>query len=257
MERSINILNFDNVYLTQTFHRGVKATWIDFTDLRNVSRLCELSTLKKIELRLGQAQHLISFMGNGNYHYVTLLFLRKLQVPFTLVLFDHHTDMLISPSESLISCGSWVTKAIQTLPLLEKVILVGTADELVKEIPPFFRNKVAVFTQEQAKRLSWLKHSIGASIPTQAIYISIDKDVLSKSEVATNWDQGEMNLTQLSETLNYLGTVKDVLGIDVSGEYSIDPLMTLSPTLLRSARLNSRANRALLRTVKKIAAQAS
>ena len=257
MEPSINILNFDNVYLSQTFHRGAKAAWVDLTDLKNVSRLCELSALKTIEIRLRKAHYLVSFVGNGNYHYVTLLFLRRLQVPFTLVLFDHHTDMIISPSESLISCGSWVTRAIRTLPLLKKVILVGTADELVKEIPPFFRNKVTVFTQEQARKLPWLKHSIGASIPTKAIYVSVDKDVLSQREVVTNWDQGQMTLTQLLEILYYLGSVKNVLGIDVCGEYATDPLITLSPAALQSADKNSRVNKALLHTAEKIASQAS
>ena len=115
MEPSINILNFDNVYIGQTFHRGVKATWIDFTDLKNVSRLCELSTLKTIGVRLRKAHHLVSFVGNGNYHYATLLFLRRLQVPFTLVLFDHHTDLIIS-RESLITCGSWVTRRFKSAP---------------------------------------------------------------------------------------------------------------------------------------------
>ena len=84
MEPSINILNFDNVYLSQTFHRGVKAAWIDLTDLRNVSRLCELATLKTIEISLRKAHHLVSFMGNGIITMSPSSFL-KTQVPFTLV----------------------------------------------------------------------------------------------------------------------------------------------------------------------------
>ncbi|NMB38117.1 MAG: hypothetical protein GX994_00885 [Firmicutes bacterium] len=256
MKNSINILHFDDVYLQQTFYKASKVASIDLTDLKNVSRFCELSTLQIIARRLKQAHNSISFIGNGNHHYVTLLFLAKVPVPFTLVLFDHHTDMAISPSESLVSCGSWVTKALHTIPQLKKVILVGTADELANEIPPLFDSKVIVFTQKQVKRYHWLKYSIGAAVPTKVIYVSIDKDVLSKTEAVTNWDQGDMTLTQLLSILYYLGTIKHICGMDVSGEYATDPVIALNPTTREFARKNSHANKALLQTSEKITRQA-
>ena len=35
----------------------------------------------------------ITFIGSGNYHYVSHLLLEEINKPFTLILFDHHTDM--------------------------------------------------------------------------------------------------------------------------------------------------------------------
>ena len=49
------------------------------------------------------------------------------------------------------------------------------------------------------------------------IYLSIDKDVLAKKFVKTNWDQGEMTLPQLEDILRDLCTNHKVIGMDLSG----------------------------------------
>ena len=35
----------------------------------------------------------ITFIGSGNYHYVSYFIIRRNKQAFTLILFDHHTDM--------------------------------------------------------------------------------------------------------------------------------------------------------------------
>lgn len=246
MGSSINILNFDNVYLSQRFYETASTTWVDLTDLRNINRCCELASLKKIDGRLQQARHRVTFIGSGNYHYVTLLFLRRVKVPFTLILIDNHTDLDPLLSDSLVSCGSWVTLALRTLPLLKRVILVGTADHYAAEIPLGVRDRVAVFSQTQLRRRPWLKHAIARATPTQAVYISIDKDVLHDTEVFTNWDQGNLTLTELLAILYSLRRAKKVWGMDVCGEYESDPLKALSLEIRYWAQKNSQVNRALL-----------
>ena len=55
-------------------------------------------------------------------------------------------------------------------------------------------------------------------------YISVDKDVLSKDVIMTNWDQGDMTLEELMKALNFL---KDhcgdnIVSVDVCGECTMD-----------------------------------
>ena len=54
------------------------------------------------------------------------------------------------------------------------------------------------------------------------VYVSIDKDALSTSEAATNWDQGSLTFAQLAETLTTLAQKHKILGIDICGERARD-----------------------------------
>ena len=58
------------------------------------------------------------------------------------------------------------------------------------------------------------------AINTEAVWITIDKDVLPESEALTNWDQGQMPLAALLAMLRAAGQRKRVLGADICGEYS-------------------------------------
>src|SRR5262249_47800268 len=57
-------------------------------------------------------------------------------------------------------------------------------------------------------------------VETIAVWISIDKDVLSEAEVVTNWDQGQMPLTALLAAIRFFGAQRRIVGVDVCGEYS-------------------------------------
>ncbi|POR51721.1 hypothetical protein CYD53_1061, partial [Bosea psychrotolerans] len=57
-------------------------------------------------------------------------------------------------------------------------------------------------------------------LPTKAIWITIDKDVLGRSDAVTNWDQGDMPLARLLLAVERLAAQCDVLGIDICGDYS-------------------------------------
>ena len=58
------------------------------------------------------------------------------------------------------------------------------------------------------------------AMPTQAVWISIDKDVLPENEVVTNWDQGHMPLEALLAFLDAIRDRKRILGADICGEYA-------------------------------------
>lgn len=59
-----------------------------------------------------------------------------------------------------------------------------------------------------------------SSLPTEAIWITVDKDVLASEDAATNWDQGGMRLTHLLQALRALAARKRIIGIDVCGEFA-------------------------------------
>ena len=121
----IAVLNFDQTYQLQPCLKKKCYEWIELTDARHTSSYCDMKALAVIGERLGKRKSKgISLLGSGNYHYVTYLFLSRIQLPFTLVLFDYHTDMLSPPCQSLMSCGSWVTTSIEKLPLLKHVVLM-------------------------------------------------------------------------------------------------------------------------------------
>ncbi|MDY0395191.1 arginase family protein [Virgibacillus halophilus] len=136
-----------------------------------------------------------------------------------MVLFDHHTDMLPSPSEELISCGSWVLKALERLPALRKVILIGVNELWQEQIPQAFQHKLSIF----AEHTSPPPQTIIDAIPTENIYISIDKDVLAMSEARTNWDHGSLSLKDLLLMTKNFSHQKHLLGVDVCGEYPFTP----------------------------------
>jgi hypothetical protein len=74
-------------------------------------------------------------------------------------------------------------------------------------------------------------------IDTQAIWLTIDKDVLPESEALTNWDQGQMPLRALLDLVAGIGARKRIAGADICGEFS--------PPALRNPlkRIESRIDR--------------
>ncbi|GIM48037.1 arginase [Collibacillus ludicampi] len=246
----ITILNFDRTYIPQEKLRDYPHEWIDFADLSQTKRYCELDSFKTIQRRLHlRSRHGITFIGSGNYHYVSYLLLSEIKEPFTCILFDHHTDMMSEPSSSLMSCGSWVRRAIRCLPLLNKVIIIGAQPGLLKHIPSDIRPKVVVFpTGSLDSDGLWIK--ISQAIETDTVYISIDKDVLDPTQAVTDWDQGTMKLQDLLNILTHLMTAKKVYGADICGELPISPLELFHPSSLTAIKKNEYANQKILHVLK-------
>ena len=107
---------------------------------------------------------------------------------------------------------------------------------------------------------------IADQIATDAIWLTIDKDVLPESEALTNWDQGQMPLLALLDLITGIGARKRIVGADICGEFSLpalrNPLKRIESRLDRpqrsadAARLarNEAVNRELLGTIWRAAA---
>lgn len=214
MKENITILNFHGEYADNHFYEKYPHRQIDFSELEGTNGYCDEEAQKKIQAALSWDD--ICFMGNGNYHYISYLRISQIQQEFSLVVFDHHTDMQPSFFEELLSCGCWILWALQRQKYLQKVLLIGVKDELAEEIPEEFASCVEVVRESEWNETEKIKDRID-KILQYPLYISVDKDVFSLSECVTNWDAGSLTLAQFGNIMEML-RAGQWLGADVCGE---------------------------------------
>jgi arginase family enzyme len=247
-DSGISLLNFDGTLQKQELLRNFPGEWIDFSDLRGCRGYCTGDSLRKIQNRLRARKHRrVTLIGHGNYHYVTYVLLSEIRQPFSLVLFDHHTDLAPGGDRPYLSCGSWVSHALETLPLLEGVVIVGARLPDGREAGDL-PGKVAIISEQEARRMppEDIVRAIRSSAPGLPLYISVDKDVLDPENAATDWDQGSMTLRQLIAVIRGLKRARPLAGADVCGEMPLSPVDLLSGERVKHLKKNERANQAIV-----------
>ncbi|MBO8164256.1 MAG: arginase family protein [Brevibacillus sp.] len=242
LHHDVTLLNFDDVYPRQPELSDCADEWVELADITEANMFCAHKALTEISRRLStRTGRGITFIGNGNYHYVTYLLLGEITRPFTLVLFDNHTDAKPANDMSgLLSCGSWVAEAAASLPHLQQVVIVGVSAE-PHVFPPHLQKKIILLPATSERQ------TVLSSIPTKDVYISIDKDVLHPAFAVTNWDHGNMQLRELIAALQMLVQRKNVLGIDICGELPVTPAEVWCHA--GQLRRNEQTNLAILKTV--------
>jgi arginase family enzyme len=246
LNKGVTFLNFDEIYFSQQKLQSYPHENIHLLNLPHTNLYCEKASLEVIERRLSERkQKGITFIGSGNYHYVTYLLLKEIREPFSLILFDNHPDIdiLEDSSEKMISCGSWVSFALENIPLLKQVIIIGPT---VEKIHPLDSSKVTIFPFYHRRNYS--SKLILSNIQTENVYISIDKDVLHPSEAVTNWNQGNLSLSTLIQYLQEILKNKNVYGIDICGEMPASPIDLFHPVYKESIQKNELANLKILQT---------
>uniref|UniRef100_UPI0022E22D81 arginase family protein n=2 Tax=Bacillaceae TaxID=186817 RepID=UPI0022E22D81 len=220
---------------------------IDFTHLEHANLYCENTSLMHIKRALNRRKNKgITFIGSGNYHYVSHLLLEEINKPFTLILFDHHTDMNLQGAneQTLISCGSWVSFSLRNNDNLKKVIIIGPSSLTIHSNDcPY----VEIFPIDISHEVSI--HTILSHIHTETIYVSIDKDVLDPKVTITNWDQGHMKLSRLLQFIHSLIMNKSIYGIDICGELPVYPSQLFLPKYKNAIQKNEQANLQILKTI--------
>lgn len=154
----------------------------------------------------------IHLFGSGNYHYASLFFLELIKEDFSLLLIDNHPDcekgVFESGDDIILSCGNWVRVAKRKLPNLKKVYCFGTNKGLFSDAlrdDPALDGFVFLINEPSG---------IEKGLP---LYLSIDKDALSKDICLTDWDQGDMELSTLFSFLEETGKEHILLGADICG----------------------------------------
>ncbi|MHB8535323.1 MAG: arginase family protein [Sulfuricaulis sp.] len=184
----------------------------------------------------------VVFLGSGDYHHVSYLLierLRKLNTPIQIVVFDNHPDNMLYPFG--IHCGSWVWH-VSRLPFVTRVHVAGITSTDVEaarlwenHLAPLYSGKVVYWcVQRKLRAMHRLGIRNGHTFPSmtalldelsdalaatsEPVYLSIDKDVLARDVVQTNWDQGVMRLEELTAVIRRMQG--RLLASDVTGEVS-------------------------------------
>ena len=246
------ILDFSHVYCDENIPRNDKLHWIHCSDIHECDLYCSDAAAAEIHRRIDPyGTRGIHFLDSGNYHYVTKIMTDRIDEPFSLILFDHHTDMQSPMIEGMISCGDWARSVLLDNPQLQQLILIGPKKA---DIQAIYNDKE--FTAKQKKRLkekliAFSEEELRADEGHEKVerirmdvpfYISIDKDVLDERYCETNWNQGRMSLSLLEHLLRAFLETGNILGIDICGECQQGiPL----PEYMEAEEKNAKTNRKL------------
>lgn len=218
-DSQILLMNLSGTYEEQDFWREERVTWIRLEDLSGTNCYCDELAVWAIREKIREfALSGIHFIDSGNYHYMTRIWMDKAKSPFSLLVFDNHTDMQPPAFGGLLSCGGWIADALESVELLDHVFLVGPDQPAFDQVQQTYKERVTFFSREdlQAARQTDSSSGVAASFlemlseyekkagKLSPVYLSVDKDVLNEQEVKTTWSQGDMSLTELKSCLEEL-----------------------------------------------------
>jgi hypothetical protein len=259
--------------------------------------VCSFAAFRQFEANLAESlgpvddTPSVTFVGSGDFHHVSLALVRRLRMPFNLLVLDHHPDWM--RGIPFLHCGTWLHHASR-LPLCRRIFHVGgdmDFDNHYRWLAPWpalrsgrltvfpavrhFRGRDWARVPHQSLRqapdepVTWwrLWELLGpyrADLARWPLYISLDKDVLSRDDAAVNWESGHLRLDELQRILTAFirAAGNRVAGMDIVGDWSPveahgwfrkavawteHPSLDVDPRA--AALLNERTNRALLATV--------
>lgn len=188
----------------------------------------------------------VVFAGSGDFHHVTPLLLErataKVDEPVTVLHFDNHPDWVRFAQGR--HCGSWVGRAAR-MPGVARVVTIGVTSPDIGRARAG-EGDLSLIAEDRLDLFAWRAPDGGdevrlegrawptiaalgerafftrleAAIPTRAIYVTIDKDVLRPADAVTNWDQGQASLEFLLTAIACAAAGRKVVGADVVGDWS-------------------------------------
>ena len=253
----VRVIDLDGAVANQPYLAGLveagEAERIDACDLEQRLRiLASRRAFRMFGERLGEGaangEPEVLFFGSGDFHHLTAAFVARHPEPLAIIHFDNHPDWVRYPT---INCGSWVNMALRS-PNVAKVVTIGPCSDDLQNpewkfanLPAMREGRLAVYPWRSSPtrlwgaavstasaassdgRLTWRNladeswadflDELAGSLPVSALWITIDKDVLTPAEAVTNWDQGEMTLDHIAAALQRLASSFKIVGIDVCG----------------------------------------
>ncbi len=187
----IEIINLSGMYDHYDLSRFEDVLIRDLKGLTGTKLYVDEEGERSISRSLGSPTgiHLIDI---GDYHYITRLYLSKVNEAFDLLVLDNHRDDQEPRFPGLRSCGSWIRDSLDLMSETLSSVKLIRGDGSV----------------------GFLKGSFDKDKP---LYISIDKDILDKKECPTNWDQGDLSLSDIIAVLGSEIKDRELIGIDISG----------------------------------------
>jgi hypothetical protein len=196
-----------------------------------------------------QSGPVLTFLGSGDFHHVTLALLRRLRRPFNLLVIDKHPDWV--RGAPVLHCGTWLAHAAR-LPQVRQIFHVGGEidfDNAWRWLAPaglVRSGKIAVFPAcrtlrkgfwrdlpnepvrpdgaagVSAERLEYLLRPFCETLERWPLYISLDKDVLVAGQAPVNWDSGVLGLDDVRQVVSWFSHAARhaLCGMDVVGDWS-------------------------------------
>ncbi|MCR5739182.1 MAG: arginase family protein [Lachnospiraceae bacterium] len=185
---------------------------------------CSDDAYEEIRSMLSEYDHPesgIHFIDTGNYHYMSRIFTSFIESEYELVLLDHHTDMQDTAFGDILSCGSWVKEILEKDAGLVSVLVIGPsvpAEGGTSELLPAPCERITA--SRYHKKTLPEGSGTGSRSSDIPLYISIDKDVFAGSECVTNWDQGDLLISEAEGLLRRITSGRKVIGADICGGVS-------------------------------------
>jgi arginase family enzyme len=219
----IRKIDFEDIYRDQSWYQkhGTYVKSLGLGIAGGVNGYCSIEAQKKLKQALAAA-HMpaLTFLGSGNYHYLSYFLFQQIQQPFSLVLFDFHSDMQAGSGENLLSCGNWVSFALRAYPNLKQVFVCGISEHYIPNVTLIDSKPIYFFKQDALHSNAWL--TAFDRLSRYPLYVSIDKDVFDTDTARTNWDQGSMKQDTIQIFFDLIYQKKVLIGGDVCGECSLD-----------------------------------
>lgn len=233
------------------------------TPLRDLAQGLRLwsraATMQRARARLAEertAGASVTMIGSGDFHHLAVLLMERAPEPITVVHFDNHPDWVRWAPRW--HCGSWVNEALRLRQVAKIITLGPCSDDLVRpefkgaNLRALAAGRIVLLPWRHAPSRVWRRVADGAGhryadgqllwrnladasgadnlafvldqIGTDAVWLTIDKDVLPESEALTNWDQGQMPLRAILDLIAGIGARKRIAGADICGEFSLPVL---------------------------------
>lgn len=237
-----------------------------------VRYLATRGAMRGLERRLDPAhRNRLTLMGSGDFHHVTASLLRPFDGPLSLVVFDAHPDW--DRTSPWPCCGSWIVEALR-MPNIKKIVMVGLGHADIRgwrvnvgPVSALRSGRIAFYPQDYPQSQTWggrtqtvhcakfqsrrgvtkiiwntaaandwetLMEEVIESLPTDAVYVSVDKDCLTREYATTNWEPGGLTLAEVCRAVEMIRHRKTMIGADVTGEWS--PVQIASPLFRTLAR---------------------
>ena len=254
------------------------------------------ATMQRARARLRSAAPCgaaLTLLGSGDFHHLAVPLIEQAGATLTVVHFDNHPDWVRWAPRW--HCGSWVNQVLR-LPHVARVVTIGPCSEDLDRpdrkggnLEALGAGRIVMFPWQHAPsrvrqriadgpghhfedgHIVW--HNLAGAdrneragrvltaIETDAVWLTIDKDVLTESDALTNWDQGQMPLDDLVALIRAVGARKRIVGADLCGEFSApvmsNPFKAIESRIDRPRRAadpdglarNAAVNRLLLKTI--------
>jgi hypothetical protein len=194
------------------------------------------------------AEPAVTFIGSGDFHHVSLAFVRRMTRPFNLLVLDKHPDWM--RGVPVLHCGSWLNHAAR-LPLVRHVFHVGgdlDFDNGFRWLAPWdllCQGRITVFpavrrfrrgrwasvdheplradpdTPLTPERMRQLLAPYRAELARWPLYVSLDKDALRAEDAVVNWDSGHLQLREAEAVLSaFRDAAGEPAGMDLVGDWS-------------------------------------